>query len=134
MKKIASRILTMVAVLALAISCFSITAMAATTYTDSLIFHGEHKGVTREYTGRDMHWSGSTYTQYQGANMPTTFYVSLYRQNLIGSSLIGGVSCPRVGYHDLVWTNVGSGKYYFYYVKARDNANVVSNAITMRMT
>lgn len=47
MKKIASRIFTMVAVLALAISCFSITAMAATTYTDSLIFHGDHKGVCR---------------------------------------------------------------------------------------
>lgn len=121
-------------VLILAISCFSLTAYAATSYTSSLLFQGEHTGPTRSYTGKNMYWSGYTYTQYQLDFMPTTFTVSLYRKKFIGASFIGSVECQRTGNQNAEWTNIGDGKYYFYYTKARDGANVVSDAITMRMS
>ncbi|MBQ9937642.1 MAG: hypothetical protein IJO86_04870 [Oscillospiraceae bacterium] len=129
MKKIISGI----TIIIMATICFSVTAFAATTYTSSLAFQGEHTGAKRDYTGSDMYWSGTTYTEGQLSHMPTTFSVSLYRKKFIGSTLIGTVSLPRVGTHNVPWTNVGSGKYYFYYVKARDGSNVVSDAITTRM-
>ena len=125
---------TFLSVLILSISCFSLTAFAATTYTDILIFQGEHTGSTRSYTGTDMTWSGYTYTEYQNDFMATTFNVSLYRKNFIGASKIGSSTLSRVGHHNVSWTNVGSGDYYFYYTKDRDNANVRSDAITMKMS
>ncbi|MCI6496040.1 MAG: hypothetical protein MSA01_03155 [Anaeromassilibacillus sp.] len=128
------RVLAFLLVLVLSFSCFSFTAFAATSYTSSLAFQGEHTGATRSYTGTDMHWRGSTYTQYQGPAMPTEFSVSLYRKNFIGTSLIGTVVRPREGYHNVTWSNVGSGNYYFYYKKARDGANVLSDAITTSMS
>lgn len=76
----------------------------------------------------------SLYTQYQKLAKPTKFSVSLYRKNFIGSSLIGTVVRPREGYHDITWSNAGSGNYYFYYRKARDGANVLSDAITASMS
>ncbi len=128
------RFFVMLVVLVLASFCFSITAYAASSYTSTLAFQGEHTGPTREYTGTDMRWRGTTYTRGQAAIMSNYFDVSLYRKNIIGSSYIGTVTCNRTGSHNLSWSNVGSGKYYFYYVKARDGADVVSDAITMSMS
>ncbi len=128
------RIIAVISTLVFATILFSITALSSTTYTASLAFQGEHTGPKRDYTGSDMSWSGYTYTEYQNDFMQTTFKVSLYRKNLIGSSRIGTVTCSRTGNHTIVWTNVGDGKYYFYYTKDRDGANVCSDEITMSMS
>ena len=125
--------LILLVIMLIASSCFSIVAYAATEYTANLAFQGDHTGPTREYTGQDMNWSGYTYTRGQLPHMPDIFRIYLYRKNFIGSTCIGHVDRPREGYHDVSWTNVGSGKYYFVYVKARDGADVVSDEITMRM-
>ena len=132
MKKIISFLL----VLVIAAQMFSIVAFAATNkYETSLSFQGEHTGPARDYTGTDMHWYGRTTEQYGEPTFPDTFYVCLYRKNWLGSTKIGDtIECDRVGYHDLEWSDVGSGTYYFFYYKARDGANVNSSKITMEMT
>lgn len=129
------RFFAIITVLVIAVSCFTVTAFAKTSYYSSLSFQGEHFGNVRDYTGNTMHWRGSTHTEYQKPDMPRVFFVSLYRKNTFGATLIGEkVQCERTGYHDLSWENVGSGKYYFFYSKARDGANVVSSGITMEMS
>ena len=132
MKKLISYLL----ILVIAAQMFSIVAFAATSsYTSSLSFQGQHTGSTREYTGTDMHWYGRTTEPYGEPEYPDVFYVYLYRKNWLGSTLIeDGKELPRNGSHSLWWYNVGSGKYYFFYSKARDGANVNSDRITMEMT
>lgn len=121
-------------VMLMASFCFSITAYAASSYTANLAFQGRHVGPTREYTGQDMNWSGYTYTRGQEDSMPNTFHIYLYRKNLIGATCIGNVVCDRKGNHDIDWTNVGSGKYYFLYEKAYEGADVISDSVTMSMS
>lgn len=129
------RFFAMITALVIAVSCFTVTVFAQTSYCYALSFQGQHFGETRDYTGNTMHWRGSTHTEYQEPDMPRVFFVSLYRKNTFGSTLIGeAVQCNRVGYHNLTWENVGSGRYYFFYSKARDGANVVSSGITMEMS
>lgn len=132
MKKFISYLL----ILVVAAQMLSVVAFAATNsiYTSELAFHGQHTGVTHEYTGTDMHWYGTTYEEYGTAGNPTVFTVCLYRDNLFFDDKIGTKELPREGYHNVTWSNVGSGKYYFFYSKARDEANVCSDCITMEMT
>lgn len=131
MKKRISIITVLIVIASL---CFTLTAFGASSYTASLIFQGEHTGPVRSHSGSDLNWKGYTYTQYQEPVMPTTFTIYLYRKNFIGSTEIGSVTRDREGYHNVSWTNIGSEKYYFFYVKARDGANVVSDSITMSMS
>ena len=128
------RIITILSVLLVASFCFSVTAYAATTYTSDLEFQGEHEGTVRSYTGSDISWKGTTSVRKQASHMGDTFKVTLYRKNFIGTSLIGTVEMKRSGSNSKKWTNVGSGKYYFFYTKARDGAVVYSDKITMKMS
>lgn len=133
MKKFISYLL----ILAIAAQMLSVVALAVsgTKYTAELSFRGEHTGSVREYTGTDMHWYGTTYEEDWSPGNPHVFYVSLYKKGLFSSTRIGeAIECYRDDYHYLTWSDVGSGKYYFYYTKARDDANVNSDCITMEMT
>ena len=129
-------------VLLLIIVLFATVANAAimmSVYSTSLSFQYYYNGPTRTYTGsstsEDMHWKGTTHVLNQTNSMSTTFTISLYRERkLLPDELIGSVTCSRDGYHDIVWTNVGAGKYYFYYTKASDGATVYSNDVILSMS
>ena len=114
-------------------------AVMATTYSTSLAFVGYHTGTTRHYTGSssgaNMRWKGTTYTENQMPNMSTTFTIKLYRKRFLHTDLIGSVTCNRDGYHNIVWTNVGEGDYYFtYYKDPTDGVNVKSDAVILSMS
>ena len=114
-------------------------AVTMSVYSTSLSFQYYYNGPTRSYTGsstsEDMHWKGTTHVLNQTSSMSTTFTISLYRERkLFPDELIGSVTCSRDGYHDIVWTNVGAGKYYFYYTKASDGATVYSNDVILSMS
>lgn len=114
-------------------------AVMATTYSTSLAFVGYHTGPTRYYTGSsssaNMNWKGTTYTENQLPNMSTTFTFRLYRKRFLHTDLIGTVTCSRDGYHNITWTNVGEGDYYFYYSKdSTDGVNVKSDAVILSMS
>ncbi len=133
MKKTISYLL----ILVIAAQMLATVAFAATTtkYTAALTFQGEHTGPAREYTGTNMHWSGTTYEEDRHPASPNTFTVYLYKKGFLSSKLVGqAIECPRNWTHNLWWNDIGSGKYFFSYVKARDGATVNSDCITMEMT
>ena len=133
MKKIISYLL----ILVIAAQMLATVAFAATStkYTAALTFQGEHTGPVREYTGTTMHWYGTTYEEDRHPESPTTFTVYLYKKGFWSSPLVGEArQCIRSAYNSEWWYNIGSGKYFFSYVKARDGATVNSDCITMEMT
>lgn len=117
----------------------SYAAERASVYSTSLSFQYYYCGPARSYTGsstsEDIHWKGTTQTLNQTDSMSTTFTISLYRERKwLPDELIGHVTCSREGYHNIVWTNVGAGRYYFCYSKDNDGATVYSNAVILSMS
>lgn len=134
-------IVTLSALLIVVLMLAAVVNAAATmsVYSTSLSFQYYYNGPTRSYTGssssEDMHWKGTTHALNQTNTMSTTFTISLYRERkLLPDELIGSVTCNREGYHDIVWTNVGAGNYYFCYSKAADGATVYSDAVILSMS
>ena len=114
-------------------------AVMMSVYSTSLSFQYYYNGPARSYTGsstsEDIHWKGTTQTLNQTDSMSTTFTISLYRERKwLPDELIGHVTCSREGYHNIVWTNVGAGRYYFCYSKDNDGATVYSNAVILSMS
>lgn len=46
----------------------------------------------------------------------TEYTVNLYRKNFIGSSFIGAKTVKIDGFNEIKRSNVGKGKYYFYFL------------------
>ncbi|MBS3902582.1 MAG: hypothetical protein KGZ54_11285 [Dethiobacter sp.] len=102
----------------------------ASSYHSTLSFLGEHRGPTRSYSGNNVGISMTAYTTTpQQPHHATTFTVELHRQNLIGSTYIGNSVFPRNGYKSNTWSSVGSGNYFYWFIKARDGVVVKSDNV-----
>lgn len=100
----------------------------ASSYYSYLSFSGEHQGATRSYSGNNVGISINAYTTTpQQPHHSTTYRVELWRKNWIGSTYIGYSTFPRNGYKSNTWTSVGSGNYYYWFIKARDGVVVKSD-------
>lgn len=118
--------------LALVIMLSCCIAVYASSYTTMVSFQGEHEGAVREFDGQNIRYTATTYS-----SMPEyinkVYFVSLYRKKLIGASLIGkSDELPRDGSAKVEWSNVGEGKYYLYFTKARDGINVRSDNVVIK--
>lgn len=90
------------------------------SYESSGWFENTYKAPERSYDGNNI---AITITAHNSVptHINTTFTVTLYRKNWIGSSKIGSATFDRdcVG-QTATWTNVGSGTYYFVFSKQGD--------------
>jgi hypothetical protein len=94
----------------------------ASSYTSTLDLYSTWQGATRVYSGNNItiDCDSSTFPVWP---IESYFYtVKLYRNNpwWIGDDYIGSSSFPVNGYQSATWTNVGSGNYYFVFIKAVD--------------
>lgn len=90
------------------------------SYESSGWFENTYKAPERSYDGNNI---GITITAHNSVptHINTTFTVTLYRKNFIGSSKVGSVTFSRSCSGEThTFTNVGSGKYYFVFSKAGD--------------
>lgn len=108
---------------------FTTFAFAA-SYTSTFSFDTTLTGATRNYTGKNISISA---TSAQSAQIldHNTYTVSLYRKGTFSSDLIGSAVMPRDGFGKKEWTNVGDGKYYFYFSKTHDAVWLTSDDVTM---
>lgn len=112
--------------------CITCVTVYASSYTTTLAFQGEHKGSTREFDGQNIMYAAATYSSAPDS-VVKVYTVSLYRKKFIGSTLIGkSKELQRDAYNEVKWSNVGAGKYYLYFTKARDGINVYSNKVTIK--
>ncbi len=89
-------------------------------------------GSTRYYDLDNIGCDFYAYTDSgTGVNGNDYFYITLYRQNAIGTTNCGKKAALRNGSSHLDWTNVGAGKYYFYFSKAFDGQVVNCDAMGM---
>lgn len=108
---------------------FTCIVAYASSYSSTLAFQGEYQGATRSFDGQNIRYTADTYSSNPNY-INKVYYVSLYRKNFIGSTLIGkSTDLDRDGYSKVDWSNVGKGKYYLYFTKARDGYNVYSNNV-----
>lgn len=96
------------------------SASTYSSYESSGWFENTYKSPERSYDGNNI---AITITAHNSVptHINTTFTVTLYRKNFIGSTKIGSATFDRdcVG-QTAAWTNVGSGTYYFVYIKEGD--------------
>ena len=138
MKKRIATVIVMLITFSLVVATVSASVMMS-VYSTSVSFTNYYGGATRSYTGssssEDMNWKGTTHTIDQTSSMSSTFTISLYRERkFLPDQLIGQVVCDREGYHNITWTSVGAGNYYFYYSKDNDGATVYSNDVILSMS
>lgn len=110
---------------------FSCTSAYASSYSTTLKFQGEHKGTVRSFDGQNIRYKATTWSD-QPNYINKIYHASLYRKNFIGETFIGkSEELQRDGSSQVDWSNVGKGKYYLYFTKARDGINVHSNNVTI---
>lgn len=130
MRKLTERTRRCISVAALVVLILLPTVVFASSYWSTLSFKGEHRGATRWYSENNVGISMTAYTTTpQQPHHATIFAAELYRKNFIGFSFIGEATFPRNGYNSSTWTNVGSGNYYYWFIKARDGVVVRSNNV-----
>lgn len=130
MKKIAK--LFMITLVFCSMMTVCITAYASSYYKTTLYFQGEYKGATRTFDGQHISYSATTYTNYPNS-AAHTYRVELWRSGLFGGTKIGSSETfERDAYNWCEWTNVGSGKYYLYFIKARDGIHVYSDDVVIQ--
>lgn len=138
-KFIAPMVLAIVCLLSVSFSVYA-AKKSQNNYTSTLAFQGEYAGATRHFSHQHISFS-ATASSYLGknklskknTNYSDTYKVSLYRKTWLWfSERVGSKSLSRYSYGKSVWTNVGSGDYYFYFEKARDGVNVISPDVVMK--
>ena len=118
---------TLVFCLALALAIPS-TALASSYYT-SFNFKFHLIGANRSYDGNSVAISA---TASSSQTYPSTYRVTLHRYyNPLYYPTIGYSDFPVNGYKSVAWTNVGSGTYYFDFIKADNGLYVSSNNVHM---
>lgn len=142
MNNLKSKILSIsLLVILITFSIASLTVYAATdTYNSTIIFKGEHIGKTYEFTHDNISYSATAYSTYNGKeisadndyDLDDTYTVSLYKQGFIYSEKVGSKELSRYTSGSAEWTDVGAGKYFFYFSKTRDGADVHSDDIIMK--
>ena len=100
----------------------------AASYTSSFNFDTTLTGSTRSFNGSNINLKTVSKSSGHTAASSRYFTVALYRKNTIGSSYVGEASFLRDGTSNKTWTNVGSGKYYFYFSKGFDGRYVKGTA------
>lgn len=100
-------------------------------YGSELQFVTELAGTPRWYDGNSIgiEMTCSAITEGQ---LDTHFSVELWRgENTSNGTYIGSAALWRNGFSRAEWTNVGSGQYFFRFVKANDGIWVTSNDVAM---
>jgi hypothetical protein len=113
------------------VATFSFVQQAsATSYYSSAVFSVSLRGATRSYVGNDISVS-LTGASCSGC-VPAIYYVSLWRNVSFGSDVkIATVQCPRSADCFKIWTNLGSGNYYFYFDRAADGGQQTISTVHM---
>lgn len=102
----------------------------AASYTSEFSFKTSFVGTTRAFNGTNISISATATTNGVKSEF-STYSVTLYRKNLLSSERIGTVNMSMNGTSTRTWTNVGSGKYYFYFSKGTDGVTVSSKNVKM---
>lgn len=63
------------------------------------------------------------------STVPGTFVVSLYRVGSTSAQFVGSADFKRQGFTKATWNGVGSGRYYFLFIKPNDGYLVISNHV-----
>lgn len=87
-------------------------------------------GSTRYYDGSNVGIEMTCSTG--GTNACDSYFsVELHRVSGLSDTYIGSAAFKRSGFTKATWTNVGSGYYYFKFVKCSDTQSISSNNVAM---
>lgn len=107
----------------------------ASAYYSTLYFggHGITKtiGATRYYDGQNVSISMTASSSGSGSACDPYFSVELHRAHGIFNDYVGSAAFKRDGFTGASWSNVGSGNYYFVFVKCDDGKYISSSDVHM---
>lgn len=90
------------------------------------------------YSGQKRYYDGNnvgiemTCSAAGGSACDSYFSVELHRKNsLLEDTYIGSAPFKRNGFSKATWSNVGSGNYFFKFVKCSDSQSISSNDVAM---
>ena len=89
------------------------------------------KGATRYYNGQHVGIEMTCKTKGATSGKSKYFSVELHRKNGLVDTYIGSAAFKRKGFTKATWTNVGSGNYYFKFVRTSDGQSIHSNDVKM---
>lgn len=106
--------------------------MACSWYGSSLYMYKTTSvsGSTRYYDGSNVGIEMTCTTG--GTNACDSYFsVELHRVSGFSDTYIGSAAFKHNGFTKATWTNVGSGNYYFKFVKCSDTQSISSNSVAM---
>lgn len=100
-------------------------------FGSSLQFQYSYSGPVRHYDGNNIGIEMTCRTLGSSSGCDSGFSVGLHRKRGLHDDYVGSAGFRRKGFSKATWENVGSGDYYFRFVKCSDSQTIIADNAAM---